>query len=303
MTNQDIDDSPPGFWQAESKQSKLDPRVKDLTGRQFGKLRALKPNGRNGAQYRWDCQCVCGNLYNASMTSLTKGKATCCGCEGSEERQRILAKERPNIGRRINGVKCLPSAEFLNACFRYDASSGNLLWKERPAAHFQNVLAWKMWSAHYPHKLVGREQFKAYSKEPHAIVVKVGVCGYNQSFVAHRIIYAMHGIEVPVGMQIDHKDNNPFNNRLDNLRLATGQQNAQNQRKSKRRGLLPKGVFRIKQSGKYQASLRVDGRYVVVGYFDTPAEAAQAYIEAAKETHGEFFCPVTDVRQRTHDEE
>ena len=55
--------------------------MKDLTGRTFGRLTALKryERGTNGA-YIWQCRCACGREVFASVTALTSGKKTSCGC-------------------------------------------------------------------------------------------------------------------------------------------------------------------------------------------------------------------------------
>jgi len=277
-----------------SDEVKFDPRVKNITGQRFGMLVAIKPNGRNGGQYRWDCLCDCGCIFNASMTSITKGRVSSCGCEGLKEREQILLRESPNIGRKINGVKCLPSKEFLHECLIYDADTGILTWKERPISHFKNSLSHRMWNAHYPNTVAGRKSFKM-SGERHAIVIKIGVAGCNQSFVAHRVIYAMLDIHVPSGMKIDHSDRNPFNNRPDNLRISTNAQNCQNQGRKKTKRSLPKGV-NLLQHGRFQAIIRENGRQKNLGVFDTPEEASKAYNSAAKELHGEFYCDTTRMK-------
>lgn len=50
----------------------------------------------------------------------------------------------------------------------------------------------------------------------------------------HTIIYAWYKGEVPLGYDIDHVDNNPFNNNIDNLELVT---HAENMRRCQNRGL------------------------------------------------------------------
>jgi hypothetical protein len=63
-------------------------------------------------------------------------------------------------------------------------------------------------------------------------------------YQAHRIIYVLHSkIEIPDGFIIDHLDGNPFNNKLDNLKLKTIRENNQNVRKKKINKLGVTGVF------------------------------------------------------------
>ena len=46
----------------------------------------------------------------------------------------------------------------------------------------------------------------------------------------HTVIYAWNKGEVPLGYDIDHVDNNPFNNNIDNLELVTHEENLKRRR-------------------------------------------------------------------------
>ena len=51
----------------------------------------------------------------------------------------------------------------------------------------------------------------------------------RKGWMVHRIIYYLHhNVYPPLGIEIDHRDGNPLNNRLENLRLATRSQNMMN---------------------------------------------------------------------------
>lgn len=55
--------------------------VKDLTGRVFGLLTALRRSeGSVGGRARWDCVCACGNVTNARGGHLLSGSVSSCGC-------------------------------------------------------------------------------------------------------------------------------------------------------------------------------------------------------------------------------
>ena len=47
-------------------------------------------------------------------------------------------------------------------------------------------------------------------------------------YKAHRIIYEMVCEEIPPGMVVDHKDQNPWNNRIENLRVIPKKKNHRN---------------------------------------------------------------------------
>lgn len=108
---------------------------------------------------------------------------------------------------------------------------------------------------------------------------------------------ALHGKKFPVfmhraivwapqGRDVDHRDLDGLNNRRSNLRLCTGQQNSWNTRALSRNRTGFKGVW--EREGKFLACLKVDGRTLHLGTFDTPEEAHATYVEYADKHFGEF---------------
>lgn len=67
-------------------------RGKDLTGKRFGRLVALRPTDEREKKYVvWECQCDCGNKVHVRSGSLTNGNTQSCGClrtEAITERKR-----------------------------------------------------------------------------------------------------------------------------------------------------------------------------------------------------------------------
>ena len=113
------------------------------------------------------------------------------------------------------------------------------------------------------------------------------------------LIWIYHYGEVPLTHMVDHrKSGNTLNDCLENLRLATHKENAENKVKSLTRKGKPtsskyKGVHWSKKDKKWRAklSVRKDGKSwrMHIGYFDTQEEAYAAYVAAAKLHHGDFF--------------
>lgn len=108
----------------------------------------------------------------------------------------------------------------------------------------------------------------------------------RRHMVSH-IVYALVHNEWPEEW-VDHKDRDPTNDKAENLRKATPQQNAFNRRVYKNSHSGVRGVTLDKKTGLYRARICRDGVRRCIGSFGTPEEASQAYQAAAAELFGEF---------------
>lgn len=113
--------------------------------------------------------------------------------------------------------------------------------------------------------------------------------GRTETLYMHRII-----MSAPRGVQVDHKNNDPLDNRRANLRLSTHGQNMHNRGRRCKYSACPfKGVSLHRANrgpDGWAAAIQKDKRRRYLGWFRTPAEAAIAYDAAAVELHGEFSC-------------
>jgi len=144
--------------------------------------------------------------------------------------------------------------------FRYDETDGNLYWKMRPS------------------KKVNSGN-KAGCKEENGYIV-IGLKG--RIYKAHNIIYIMcHGENsIPPDKTVDHKDKNGYNNKIDNLRLATARQQKINQNR--------RGFHWRKQNNKWQANHKTPVRQKSLGYFTTALQARLAYEKHTSALEPEF---------------
>lgn len=86
---------------------------------------------------------------------------------------------------------------------------------------------------------------------------------------------------------VDHKNRNPLDNRLSNLRPCSKSQNGANMiRKPKSNKY--KGVFKYGAALKYSAQIQIEGVLHRLGTFNTAVEAAKAYDKEAYKLFGEF---------------
>lgn len=102
---------------------------------------------------------------------------------------------------------------------------------------------------------------------------------------AHRVIWLMVRGAWP--HQIDHRNRNRADNRLENIREtcdALNRQNTEKVRVDSRAGL--KGVYMPRRpGGKYGARIRVADKYIWLGQFETPEAAHRAYLDAKAQVH------------------
>lgn len=116
--------------------------------------------------------------------------------------------------------------------------------------------------------------------------VRVG----GRLWYAHRIVWALqHGAD-PGDAQIDHINGDPSDNRLDNLRLATSQQNAWNRRHPPHGASRFRGVYldRRAMARPWYSQIAVGSETLHVGVFRCETAAALAYDRAARRLRGPF---------------
>jgi len=95
--------------------------------------------------------------------------------------------------------------------------------------------------------------------------------GNHRGICIHRYI-----VDAPKGMEIDHINLNPMDNRKKNLRICTHQQNQCNQPLQKNNTSGITGVSYYKPRGKYRARIKVGQRNIHLGYYKLLDEAIQA---------------------------
>ena len=136
--------------------------------------------------------------------------------------------------------------------------------------------------------------------KPTSIRVKIGQqfgsChngGYRRGMLKskncyeHRLIWFYHYGKWPKD-QIDHINGIKDDNRIENLREATKQQNQFNRKSERGSSSQYKGVSWCKLSKKWRAYYQHKGKLYHLGLYETEEEAAEAYRKATEHLHKEY---------------
>lgn len=166
----------------------------------------------------------------------------------------------------ITDNKPLPDRSTLLAMFLYDPETG--------------ILRWRVTSSN------GKQKAGTIAGSRRNSYWYVGCCGFQ--YAASRVIWKMEFDEEPP--QVDHRDLDGLNNRLNNLRSATYAQNKANHPAASNSKTGVRGVKIV--NWKYQAGITVDGCAIYLGRYDTLADATIARRDAEQRLLGEFACQV-----------
>lgn len=169
----------------------------------------------------------------------------------------------------MNDRNEVPSVARLKEFFTYDALTGVLRFADRIDLSAPHRARWSFAKA-------GTKSTTGY------LYVRVD----GTQLMVHRIAWKMHyGTDPP--RWLDHIDGKRMNNRIANLRKASGGQNAMNARKHLGK-VLPKGVTLRADTGKYRVIICLRRKLYHLGHFTSVRKAAAVYREAAVRLHGAF---------------
>lgn len=172
------------------------------------------------------------------------------------------------------------SVEDLRQLISYNPETGRLTWLSRPLQFCKSERDQKRWNSRCAGKFISTPDAFGYLR------FKL----FNILYKEHRVCWALYyGEWPPQNMHIDHINNNPSDNRIQNLRLATPSENSMNQGKPRSGTSSFKGVYWNSNAGKWASKIMCEGDYTYLGFFSTEEDAHLAYCQAGRELHGEFF--------------
>lgn len=205
------------------------------------------------------CLCECGNYLRVRERSLGSGNTRSCGCIKTQ-----TSRARGDRNKDYSIQPEDPALRYIPLTKGYFATidAHNYEWLKR----------WS-WCALINEKTGGI----------YAIRTEM-VAGKKVKVLMHRFILGMEHEDEREG---DHENMRTLDNRVENLRIATTPQNRQNslQQAQRKRGTL-KGASFLR--GKWIAQIKVLGKKMYLGTYDTEEDAHAAYRAAAEKYHGAF---------------
>lgn len=141
-------------------------RIRDLTGKRFGRLVVLEEAGRKNRQVTWKCVCDCGKTVSVRGSDLRGGQKS-CGCisrEIARNSHKTHDKSKTRIYRVWHGIKCRccnPNDKYYS---RYGGAGISVCeaWRES----FENFYAWSIANGYSDELSIDRiDNSKGYSPD------------------------------------------------------------------------------------------------------------------------------------------
>jgi len=160
----------------------------------------------------------------------------------------------------------MPDQQTLQNLLDYNPLTGMLLWKPRLGQGNRS------WNTRY----AGKPAFTAVDHKGYQVGAINGT-----NYRAARVIYKLcHGVDAH---QVDHIDGNRLNNRIDNLRAVTGQQNQQNMKRCTRNKSGVTGVSWNTEKNRWDAKITHNKKTILLGRFTDFDEAVATRKQAENE--------------------
>jgi len=156
------------------------------------------------------------------------------------------------------------AVEELKTKFRYEPETGHIYWVEPGKGKIKKKPAGTKMSTGY-----------------------IGVLIKGKRYLAHRIAWALHHGAWPDD-QIDHINGDKTDNKISNLREATNSQNGKNYGFNCANTSGVKGVSWCKDTEKWRAVIRSEGKARNLGRYDNLEDAVLARKKAEQQYFGEW---------------
>lgn len=244
----------------------------NLVDQHFGKLIAVE-NVYIGNTLGWYCECECGGCRNVKTSDLRSGKVQCCGCTVKER----YSKKTNQVKRNRKDL----TQEELKKLIYYNPYNGIFTWRERDIEYFQHCkipeMTWKQWNP----QNAGKEAGNVVRGYRSIILLK-------EKYLAHRLAwFYMEGYWPE--HHIDHIDQNPSNNKWDNLRHVSPSCNMKNVFMGVDNTTGVRGVTHRTDRDVYQVYISTNRKHIYIGTYKNLTEAVKERYKA-EQKYGHSEC-------------
>lgn len=169
----------------------------------------------------------------------------------------------------------------LKSILRYDGDTGQFIWLERKVRSKGD----KVFNTRYAGNVAGRSKPDAWGYN----TITIRINGVAEYYRAHILAwFYFYGSWPPIGQELDHVNRDRWDNRIENLRLATRSQNNLNSKISRRNTSGVKGVCWDAVRSKWRAEIKRDGEVFHLGRYDDFEVACEVRRMKAVELFGSF---------------
>lgn len=236
----------------------------NLIGKKFGRLTVVKeaPSSRTSGGHsvvRWYCKCDCGNpnLILVSSNNLKSGNTNSCGC---------YFKDRMIVSNKQNKHKmCHYDLDTHDYGIGTTLKGDTFIFDKEDYDKIKNI-CWFKRSDYFIGRNPNTSKYETLSR----VIMDIYTDDNN--------IY-----------DVDHIDtNNKNDNRKQNLRIVTTQQNCSNRKKSIVNTSGTPGVSWHKRLSKWQAYISFNNKRKYLGVFNNLEDAINARKEAEEKYYGDY---------------
>lgn len=161
----------------------------------------------------------------------------------------------------------------------FEYKDGHLYHKYRDRNEFKRDCRFEHFNKNFAGKLaesISRVRVK------NTFYDRVEVRVKEKPYLAHRVIYEMHNGSIPKGKNVDHINRKSTDNRVENLRVVTTQENMRNRKIHPRNKSGKLGVCMHKPTGKWRSYITIDRKQIHLGLFIDLEDAIKARKDADK---------------------
>ena len=215
----------------------------------------------------------CNRIYIKGTSYLSRRLAWLY-VYGEIPRNNLFVKNGDKFDDRISNIGMLPdkpkelTQEYLKQCIDYNPETGEFKWKITES-----------------NNQYGNDAFhvKVYGNNSVTLITEI----LGKNYTTNRlIVFWMTGYMPSTNRVVMTIDNNALNLKWSNIKV--GNHREQQIKKRNIGSLASKGVSFDKQAKKYLAQIKINGKLKKLGRFKTEAEAAAAYMKAARKHYGEL---------------